>query len=69
MVLKFVVDEQNVNSSPDPFLLAKTLVTNGEGTAIVCATGLNSYSGSIEEKLHIEDDKTPLQLKLEVIAN
>lgn len=69
MLLKFTVDEKNVQSGPDPFLLAKTLVVNGEGLAIVCAVGEHTYSGSIEDKLHIEDDQTPLQLKLEVIAN
>jgi magnesium-transporting ATPase (P-type) len=56
MMQKFSVNEQNVKSEPDPFLLAKTLVVNGEGWAIVCAVGQNSYSGSIEQKLHIEDD-------------
>ena len=69
VILKFPVDEKSYSSNPDPFLLAKTMVTNGEGEALVCAVGINSYSGKIEEKLHLEDDLTPLQVKLGVIAN
>ena len=66
---KFAVDADNFESGPSPFLLAKTLIVGGEGLAMVCAVGTNTFSGKAEEKLHIEDDATPLQQKLEVIAN
>ena len=39
------------------------------GLALVCAVGVNTRSGMAEEKLNIEDDETPLQGKLETIAN
>jgi Ca2+ transporting ATPase len=35
----------------------------------VCAVGVNTRSGMAEEKLNIEDEETPLQAKLETIAN
>lgn len=69
MMHKFTIDEINFKSNPDPFLLAKTLVENGEGVALVCAVGVSTFAGKVEEKLHIEDESTPLQQKLEVIAN
>jgi Ca2+ transporting ATPase len=66
---KFAVTPQNYEHNPNPFLMAKTMCTKGEGKAIVAAIGMNSFAGKIEEKLHIEDEATPLQEKLEVIAN
>ena len=50
-------------------MFAKTLMVTGQGTAIVCAVGVNTRSGMAEEKLNIEDEETPLQQKLETIAN
>jgi Ca2+ transporting ATPase len=35
----------------------------------VCAVGNRSRSGMAEEKLSIEEEETPLQQKLETIAN
>lgn len=37
--------------------------------ALVCAVGRHTRSGIAEEKLNIEDEPTPLQGKLETIAN
>lgn len=51
------------------FLIGKTLINEGAGKAIVCGVGLNSMSGKAESKLNIEDEATPLQTKLEHIAN
>lgn len=45
------------------------MVESGTGLAIVCAVGVNTRSGMAEEKLNIEEEETPLQLKLETIAN
>lgn len=38
-----------------PFLLAKTLITNGDGIAVVCAVGVNTRSGKAGEKLRFDD--------------
>lgn len=63
------ITDANYESNPDPFLLAKSLIVKGMGTAIVCAVGVNSRSGMAEEKLNTEEDETPLQQKLGSIAN
>jgi len=41
---------------------------SGKGVALVCAIGSYTQMGKAEEKLTIEDEQTPLQEKLEVIA-
>ena len=66
---KSAVTESNYEFNPDPFLLGKTLVAQGQGTAMVCCVGVNSRSGQAEEKLQTEEDQTPLQQKLDAIAN
>ena len=68
-VEKEVCNEQNYDSNPNPFLLGKTLLISGQGLALICAVGSNTRSGMAEEKLNIEDQATPLQNKLETIAN
>ena len=60
---------QYKNIHHSPFLLAKTLVKTGEGRAMVLSVGVNTRSGMAGEKLDMEDDQTPLQQKLETIAN
>ena len=66
---KSAVTESNYEYNPDPFLLGKTLVAQGQGTAMVCCVGANSRSGQAEEKLQTEEEQTPLQQKLDAIAN
>ncbi len=66
---KFALVENNYEHNPTPFLLAKTLVVSGQGHALICAVGTNTRTGMAEEKLNIEEDETPLQEKLETIAN
>jgi calcium-translocating P-type ATPase len=68
-VEKHIVNEANYCHNPQPFLIGKTLVVSGQGTALVCAVGVNTRSGMAEEKLNIEEEATPLQAKLETIAN
>lgn len=51
---KSSVTAENYEHNPDPFLLGKTLVCNGQGTALVCCIGTNSRSGMAEEKLQTE---------------
>jgi P-type Ca2+ transporter type 2B len=66
---KSTVTQENYEHNPDPFLLGKTLICQGQGTAMICCVGVNSRSGMAEEKLQTEEDQTPLQQKLEGIAN
>ena len=68
-VEKAAITEQNFEHNPNPFLLGKTLVESGQGLAIICAVGVHTRSGMAEEKLNIEEEETPLQGKLETIAN
>ena len=66
---KSAVTESNYEFNPDPFLVGKSLVAQGQGTAMVCCVGTNSRSGQAEEKLQTEEEQTPLQQKLDAIAN
>jgi magnesium-transporting ATPase (P-type) len=59
-VEKHHVTESTYQHNPNPFLLAKTLVVQGQGIALVCAVGTNTRSGMAEEKLNIEEEETPL---------
>ena len=60
-VEKSNVVEANYKYNPNPFLLGKTLIVNGQGVALVCNVGTHTRSGMAEEKLNIEEDETPLQ--------
>jgi len=66
---KLHVTAQNYKSNPNAFLLKSTLVESGTGKAIVCAVGENTQAGKAERALDIEDELTPLQRKLDTIAN
>lgn len=63
------VNAENYEYNPNPFLLAKTFAKTGEGIALVAAVGVNTRAGMAGEKLDMEDEQTPLQQKLETIAN
>lgn len=52
---KEAITESNIKNGADPFIFSQTLITSGQGTAIVCAVGINTRSGRAEEKLNIED--------------
>jgi magnesium-transporting ATPase (P-type) len=39
-----------------PFLLGGTLITRGEGLALVCAVGKRTLSGKAGENLRFSDD-------------
>ena len=54
--------------NPNPFLLQTTLVETGTGKAIVVAVGVNTFVGRTGLTMNIEKDMTPLQKKLETIA-
>ncbi|KAJ3216021.1 Calcium-transporting ATPase 10, plasma membrane-type, partial [Clydaea vesicula] len=53
----------------DPFLLSGTKVVNGVGKMLIIGTGVNSINGRIMMTLTNEAEATPLQKKLDFIAN
>ena len=53
----------------DPFILSGGKVTEGIGTFLVTAVGVNSVHGKILMSLRDEIDKTPLQVKLNILAD
>lgn len=67
--LKMPINEDTKNDSPCPFVLKGTLMEKGEGKGVVCAVGMYSAFGRTEQMLMGEQGNTPLQDKLETIAN
>lgn len=60
---------ENTHSVPSPILLAGTKVMQGHGAYIVLNVGKNGAIGMIEELIDdSEGEATPLQMKLETIA-
>lgn len=66
---KAAVFEENYASNPDPFLLQSTLVETGKANAIVLAVGRQTRSGRAERIMNVTSEQTPLQAKLESIAD
>ncbi len=66
---KFNVTESNFEHNPNPFLLRSTLCVSGDGKAVVVAVGERTLSGRADAILNVEAELTPLQKKLETIAN
>ena len=56
------------NPQADPFMLQGSEVRKGEATAIVLACGDNTNQGQAGLSMNIEADETPLQKKLNGIA-
>jgi P-type Ca2+ transporter type 2B len=53
-----------------PFILSGSQCMQGSGVMVVCAVGSRSLQGKNQAKLSGDDDeKTPLQDKLELLAN
>lgn len=52
----------------DPFLISGTSVTEGVGRMLVVAVGVHSQKGKIKALLQKEQEDTPLQEKLEIVA-
>lgn len=59
---------ENFGSLPDPFLLQSSLVEKGTCKAIVLAVGDNTNQGRAGLSMNIESEQTPLQRKLDSIA-
>ncbi|CAM1507174.1 Fc.00g068150.m01.CDS01 [Cosmosporella sp. VM-42] len=53
----------------DPFIISGSKVQEGNGTFLVTAVGVNSSYGRISMSLRTEQDDTPLQKKLNVLAD
>lgn len=67
-VHKSHVTQDNYSSNPCPFILQTTLIETGQGKAIVLAVGDLTCAGKANRALDIENELTPLQKKLETIA-
>ncbi|KAI0113675.1 calcium-translocating P-type ATPase [Nemania sp. FL0031] len=53
----------------DPFIISGSKVQEGSGSFLVTAVGVNSSYGSITMSLRTEQEDTPLQKKLNVLAD
>jgi Ca2+-transporting ATPase len=56
-------------SSANPFLISGTLVKEGSGVAVVVCVGDYTRMGRLREMMDEEEELTPLQRKLERIAD
>ncbi len=54
---------------PDPFLISGSKVTTGLCHALVTTIGVNSMNGKIMISLQVESEPTPLQIRLNSIAD
>lgn len=61
-------DEPGELRKLDPFILSGGKVAEGTGTFLVTAVGVNSEYGRIMMSLRVESEATPLQAKLNVLA-
>ena len=68
-MLKEAMTSENYRHNPCPFLLQGSLVENGTGKAVVLAVGDNTNQGKAGLSMNIEEEQTPLQNKLDTIAN
>ncbi|KAI1187470.1 calcium-translocating P-type ATPase [Nemania serpens] len=53
----------------DPFIISGSKIQEGSGSFLVTAVGVNSSYGSISMSLRTEQEDTPLQAKLNVLAD
>ena len=68
-MLKEALNNENYRHDPCPFLLQGSLIEEGTGKAIVLAVGDNTNQGKAGLSMNIEEEQTPLQNKLDTIAN
>lgn len=66
-VMKAIDNHENI-AKLDPFILSGAKVAEGVGTFLVTATGVNSTYGKTMMSLQDEGQTTPLQTKLNVLA-
>lgn len=53
----------------DPFIISGSKVNEGTGTFLVTAVGVNSSYGRIMMSMHTDQEDTPLQKKLNILAD
>ena len=63
------VEEGKMKNKYDPFMLAGSKIMNGRGVGLVCCGGAHTQQGIAAQNLDIEDEDTPLQIKLNDIAD
>ncbi|KAI8869032.1 calcium-translocating P-type ATPase [Ramicandelaber brevisporus] len=56
------------HSEEDPFLISGSKILEGTGTCVVVAVGPNSFYGRTLLSLRVDSPDTPLQLKLNILA-
>lgn len=61
--------EHEGSAEVNPFLIAGTMVKDGKGLAVAVSVGENTRMGRIQQMMEESDDLTPLQQKLDRIAN
>lgn len=75
---KVTIDESSItgesdaaqkNPETDPWLLSGTRVIDGSGRMLVLAVGVNSSQGQLASAMNVENSPTPLQRKLDVLAD
>ena len=66
--LRALQDQQSLKKL-DSFIIAGTKVSEGVGSFLVTAVGVNSSYGKTMVSLHDDNEMTPLQFKLNVIAS
>ena len=66
---KEILTLENRGSVPCPFIVQGSLVESGSCKAVVCAVGNRTAQGKAGLAMTMESDQTPLQKKLDSIAN
>jgi Ca2+ transporting ATPase len=61
--------DKNISLNPDAYLLSGSQVMSGTGKAVILAVGENTIAGKTQSMLEQEAVATPLQVKLERIAD
>lgn len=68
-IIKDIVNDANYTGGVNGAMMAKSLIKNGTGRALVVAVGPSTYAGVITEKTQAEQEPTLLQKKLAGIAD
>ena len=56
-----IVEEKNILADRKNIVFSNTIITRGNGEAIVISTGINTEIGKIAEKIQTEDEPSPFQ--------
>jgi magnesium-transporting ATPase (P-type) len=60
---------KDCTAKEQPFLVSGTKVMDGNGLGLVCCVGIHSQLGIQRANMQTEPEITPLQIKLEALAN